>query len=214
MDYCLFTHRELGSLVATVYQEQGLPATLPIVEQLAKIPLLIPTLLMLRKDEDEAEAKAILNLPIMRRVICNKFTVVSDNATTKESWILGVLRSKEESSAKQRLKNQRKVIDYLERISKLNLWDYSSVFLSTEHQQDYYSKEQQLGNLFDEPEDLQRTFLEQRNGLFQEISNIQRLIPHLFALPDEDVERASELTVIQNALHNAVRRKFMVAQVR
>jgi hypothetical protein len=215
MDYCLFTHRELGSWVATVYQEQGLPATLPIVEQLAKIPLLIPTLLIIRKYEDEAGAKAIMDLPIMRRVIFNKFTVISGNTTTEESWILGVLHSKEESSAQQTLKNQRKVIDYLERISKLNLWDYSSVFLSTEHQQDYYySKERQLVDLFDEPEDLQRAFLEQRNELFEEISNIQRLIPLLFALPNEDVERASELTVIQNALHNAVRRKFMVAQVR
>jgi hypothetical protein len=188
-------------LVATVYQEQGLPATLPIVEQVAKIPLLIPTLLILRKDEDEAEVNAIMNLPIMRRLISNKHTVAAGNTTTSESWILGTL------------KDERKVVDYLERISKLTLLDYSSVLLSTEHQQNYYSKEQ-LEDLFDEPEDLRRAFLEERNELFQEISNVQRLIPHLFALPNEDVERASQLPVVQNALHNAVRRKFMVAQVR
>ena len=138
-------------------------------------------------------------------------------ASNNDSWIVEVLYSKEEPSAKHTLTNQRAVINYLERISKLNVWDYASVFL-TETQVEIvhrYSKErQQLGDLFDEPSDLHQAFREERNELFQEISNVQRLIPHLFALPKEDVERASELPVIQNALHNAVRRKFMVVQVR
>lgn len=204
---------ELAECTRLAYREKGLPAVNRIINKLAKVPLLIQTIVLLR---DEDDYSTILRQPCVRRVLCCKQTVSTPSASTTEgnstrsnqeqSWILNILRSKG-SPASHQMRQRSRVVAYLETISSLTVLDYISV-LVTEKDMESYELE-----VYHPDEEFIDAFCSERDELFEAISRYQMLIPYIFSLSNSLVERAALTPVVRAALHRAVQRPFMIAQV-
>ena len=177
----------------------------------------------------------LFKLPIMRRVLFSEYTVLSasrikrretldanlepgetdnndDDDEEEDSWIMRVLTD----SASEELQRQQIVVEYFERISDLTVLDYSSVYFSSssygKKRKEHLTEWIEL-QILKPHQDIVRAFRVQKQRLFDTISRFPRLIPYLFALPNDDVERVALLPIVQRALHRSVRRPFMVGLI-
>ena len=238
-----------------------------LLNKLAQIPNILPTIWLL---EQEAERQELLRLPILRRILCNRHTILSGPGSSRgpanqaapttappvtpatsaartadaTSWILELLHAKDVPQFQTTWQHER-IVEYLEAISQLTIMDYVGVLVlpsGSKHSGSTLSQEllwewrlldatkissssmplpflsggsdtDEDDNDLDQLQDWKEEFQEAQLELEQTLANLPRWIPYLFAMSNPRVERVVLLSSVQRALHQAVRRPFMIAQI-
>lgn len=203
--------RGLGFCLREVYDNEDDPAndansTRDIVEDVAAIPYLIKTILLM---DDEGVRREILSLPILRRVMLCKYSVHPDDSSltnqtessrgspsrSSSSWLVNMFK---DASTKER------GVDYLEIISNLTISDYMCLPVQGH----------EFGVISPIPtkKDIEE-FNQVRMELFQSVASNERLTPKLFTLSKREMERASVTAAVRWALNDEIRRPFMITIV-
>lgn len=213
--------------IRDVYQRNGLRAANIIIEELAEVHLLIKTIILITDEEDSEE---LMSHPCIRRVLCNKGTALSHDMPLKlpggkssrkgnlsrfrrkrhrkkkNSWILKVLRGEEDSASKKEY-FQRRVVDYLEKVSNYTVLDYIGVLLTREELEAYELE------VLQPTTEIMVAYEDEREELFGTILGFNMLVPLLFSLKNDEMERAASTSIVQAALNSAVQRPYMIGQV-
>jgi len=199
-----------------------------IIEAVARIPGLMKTALLIEDDEDR---DFVFSNPVIRRAMLCPYSIVSAEAAYEESllkqarqsnlsnsilvvshshdrnsWLLNMLKSSDGHLTD-------KAIDYMEMLSFLCAKDFVSIRQPPSFVRQKggtpRGKNSRVAKRSSSPKD-EEDFNHVRDALFKTVGSLNLIIPHLFKLHKQDIERASTLPVISRALDDAISQPFFM----